>query len=112
MAAATKPRKKSALRRKPRKRSGYTNIDISALAGFAKIVDGLVGIKNIMNLDLDAMGTKLQTSILNPTADGGLVDDAISAGKVTMSLKGVNWLQKQFSGRNVGMTLGRVRIHL
>ena len=87
------------------------DIDIGAWVGFLKILDGLVGIDNLINMDADLAVEKLKESIIDPLGNGGLVDDVIDGGKATMAIKGVNWMQKQLTGKNIGITIGRVRIH-
>jgi len=112
MPAKKKAVRRRGFRRKKSSRKKMFDVDVSALVGGLKMIDGLFGLDNIKNLDFDAMISEAKNSIKDPLKDGGLLDDAIDAGKVTMAMKGVNWIQKQFSGRNIGVTLGRVRIHL
>lgn len=98
--------------RTSRRRTRYVNIDVSALIGGVKLIDGLVGLDNVADFNFKAMFAKLKESAKDPLGPGGLVEDGINAGMATAALKGVNAMQKMISGRNVGVRLGKVYIHL
>lgn len=99
-------------RKATRKRSKVTDIDVTAWISVGKLIDGLVGLDNVVKLDIQACGDEFKHSIKNPLAPGGIVDDCIDAGKVAATLKGINAVVKGISGRNVGGRILNLRIHL
>ena len=101
MATATAAPRKRRTWKKKRGRTSRTNVDVSALVGIATMAHGLIGLDNLFKLDIDAMGEKLKTSLMDPAGREGIIADAIAGGKAYATLKLVNKGIKMLAGKGL-----------
>lgn len=95
------PKKGSTSRRRRKSRRRRTSVDVSALIGIATVAHGLIGLDNLFKLDINAMGEKLKTSLMDPAGREGIIQDAIAGGKVFATLKLVNKGVKMLAGKGI-----------
>ena len=91
-----------ARRKKQRKRSKTVTMRVGEIAAGAKLFDGLFGVNNLTAFDFSGMLNQAVDSVMDPFADGGLLDDAIDAAMVYIIIDGTGKIIGKLTGKRPG----------